>query len=134
MSPSVAQEYISDVRRIRQSLRTGEILLVDDDIATNTFLANLCKSIGETPRKVNSIESAKWYLTAFHASIKMAILDYAVQGTYCHALVELCRAYNVPCIIHTARSECINELQELYPDIIVILKASPIERLLKELL
>lgn len=134
MSPTAAQEYISDVRRIRQSLRVGEILLVDDDISINTFLANLCKSIGETPRRIETIECAKWYLITQHANIKMAVLDYSIQGVYSDELIELCREYNVPCIIHTARLDQLKELYNLYPDIIVISKPSPVERLLKELL
>lgn len=134
LNQTAVQEFISDARRIRQSLRQGEVLLVDDELSINELLAELCKSIGHTPKKLTNIEDARWAIVMNHDKIKMAIVDYSIKGEYADELIELCQQYNIPCVIHTARAEMLSYLQQTYPGIIVVLKPSPIERILKELL
>ncbi len=133
MSPTATESYISDVRRIRQSLRIGEILIIEDDFAIGNLVALLCKSIGKETKWLKNYEMAHAYLMQNFQSIKMAIIDYSLQGVPADGLIELCCEYNVPCIIHTARVEKVSELSYKYPDIVVVSKPCPIERLLKEL-
>lgn len=130
----IAQEYISDMRRLRQSLRSGEVLLVDDEVSINEILFSLCKSVGEKARKVTTIEEAKLQILMDASNIKMAIIDYSINGCYADELIQLCQDYHIPCVIHTARSDLLHKLEERYPDIVIILKPSPIERILKEIL
>jgi DNA-binding NtrC family response regulator len=133
MSPTATESYISDVRRIRQSLRTGEILIIEDDFAIGNLVESLCKSLGKDTKWCKSYETAHAYLTHNFHSVKMAVIDYSLQGMPADGLIDLCCEHNVPCIIHTGRVDKIGELSRKYPDIIVVLKPCPIERLLKEL-
>lgn len=133
MSPTATQDYISDSRRLRQSMRRGDILVVDDDLAMIEFFGNLCKVLGEKCVKFRNKENAKWCIVANHSAIKLAVLDYMLGDDTADELIELCRELHVPCVIHTGRLDIIEKLNRQYPDIITILKCSPIERLIKEL-
>lgn len=133
MSPTATQDYISSVRRLRQSMRTGEILIVDDDLGTLEYLGCLCKSLGEKSVTFKKMENAKWYMSVSYSCIKLAVLDYTIGNDTAEDLIELCREYHIPCIIHTGRYDLVPHLEREYPDIITILKASPIEKLIKEL-
>jgi len=134
MSPTATQDFISDSRRIRQSLRVGEILVVDDDLSVLEFLGNLCKTLGEKCVKFKTVENARLCILMNYASIKMAIIDYKLEGQPADELIELCRVFHIPCVIHTGCSELMEKLEHKYPDIITILKSSPIERLIKEMI
>lgn len=134
MSPNATREFTSDMRRIRQSLRVGEILVVDDDLSTIEFLTSLCRAIGEKCVSFKTKENAKWCMLGNHSIIKLAIIDYMLDGEPADELIELCRDLHIPCVIHTGRKDHIEKLEEKYPDITIVLKSSPIERLLKEML
>jgi DNA-binding NtrC family response regulator len=134
MSPTATQDYISDSRRIRQSLRVGEILVVDDDLSVLDFMGNLCRTLGEKCVKFKTIENAKLCILMSYASIKMAIIDYKLEGEPADELIEMCREFHIPCVIHTGCSQFIEKLEHQYPDITVVLKSSPIERLIKEMI
>lgn len=134
MTLNAVQSFISDARRIRQSIRTGEILIVDDELSVTEFLTALCKAIGEKSVAFRTLEGARWYIKEKVHSIKLAILDYMLTDGCSDELIELCQQHMVPCIIHTGRADLVNQLTSKYPGITVVLKSSPVERLLKEIL
>lgn len=134
MMTTSVQAFISDARRIRQSLRAGEVLLVDDELSTTEYLAALCKTIGEKSIRFKNKENAKWHILINHKTIKMAIIDYMLGAETADELIELCQEFMIPCIIHTGRADLVQELSNKYPGLIIVLKSSPIEHILKEMI
>lgn len=134
ISEAAVQDFISESRRIRQSIRQGSIIIIDDESQITEIVARLCEAVGEKAEKITTINEAHARIFFEPHTIKMAIIDYILAGETADSLIEVCQMNNVPCVIHTGRLDLVEQLQKKYPGIIIVSKPAPIERLLKEIL
>lgn len=133
MNQSVAQNYISSARKIRQSMRSGNILIIDDDQSISNLLLSLSEALGHKAEVIDNFEDAHLHIMSYSDRIRLAVIDYSLNGIFADPLIESCCASGIPCIIHTGHKEKLAGLKARYPDIVVILKPSSIELLIKEL-
>jgi ActR/RegA family two-component response regulator len=133
------EKYFLESNKLRQSLRNGYLLFVEDDPSLREVLATLAGCMGHEARTVGTSQEAITLINNDYSHIRCAIvdlhLDHGPSTDNGDAVIETIESHHseIPYLVYTGDEQAAQEVRKKHRRAVVILKNGDLRAITKAL-